>query len=146
MKLRHLLALLLFFPVMANAVETSDLLKRNGLSYVKFTDVPFTGKTSGRKQITYKDGEKHGPYEVYYKNGQLEVKTTLKDGKEHGPYEVYHKNGQLKQKLTHKDGKPDGPFEMYHENGQLKMKGTVKAGKLVNETCFTETGKAKPCG
>ena len=82
MKLRHLLVLFLFLPVMASAVEMSDLIERNGLFYKKFTDVPFTGKTSGEVQFTYKDGKEHGPFEEYHKNGQLKVKVTLKDGKE----------------------------------------------------------------
>jgi hypothetical protein len=44
-----------------------DLVEREGLLYKKFTDVPFTGKTTGQTQETYKDGvnaactRHHGP-------------------------------------------------------------------------------------
>ncbi|MEE2846789.1 MAG: hypothetical protein VX956_09955, partial [Gemmatimonadota bacterium] len=63
-------------------------------------------------------GPPDGPFETYYENGQLRVKTTYKykDGEFDGPYETYHDNGQLREKGTYKDGEYDGPFETYHEN------------------------------
>ena len=45
-----------------------DLVEREGLFYKKFTDVPFTGKTTGQTQGTYKDGVLDGPYVSYYNN------------------------------------------------------------------------------
>ena len=47
-------------------------------------------------------------------------------GKKDGPFESYYKNGQLKEKGTYKDGEWDGPFEMYHENGQLWSKASLR--------------------
>tara|TARA_B110000211_G_scaffold155918_1_gene176759 strand:+ start:342 stop:458 length:117 start_codon:yes stop_codon:yes gene_type:complete len=32
-----------------------DLVEREGLYYEKFTDVPFTGEVTGRKQGSFKD-------------------------------------------------------------------------------------------
>ena len=40
-----------------------DLVEREGLLHKKFTDVPFTGKTTGQTQETYKDGVIDGPCE-----------------------------------------------------------------------------------
>tara|TARA_R110000823_G_scaffold61753_1_gene146954 strand:- start:214 stop:699 length:486 start_codon:yes stop_codon:yes gene_type:complete len=149
MKLRYLLVLLLFLPALVSAetVDYSDLIDKNGVFYKKFTNVPFTGRTSGRFQWTYKDGKEHGPFEAYHENGQLQEKQTYKDGKRHGPYEkyVYHENGQLSGKVTFKDDKRHGPTEWYYKNGQLEWKGTYKDGKLVSAACFTETGEKKPC-
>jgi antitoxin component YwqK of YwqJK toxin-antitoxin module len=76
------------------------------------------------------NGNKQGPYERYYENGQLRIKCTYKDGKEDGPYELYHENGQLEEKCTYKDGELDGPYESYHENGQLREKYTYKDGRV----------------
>ena len=132
MKLRHLLpVLLLCLPVLVSAEtdDSSDLVKREGLHYKKFTDVPFTGKTSGQLQATYKDGKEHGPYAWYLENGQLWRKGTYRGGKEHGPYVKYRLNGQLKEKGAFKDGKEHGPYVWYHENGHLERKGTFKNGK-----------------
>ena len=80
-------------------------------------------------KCTYKDGEYDGPYEEYYDNGRLNVKCTYKDGKKNGPYEAYHDNGQLYEKCTYKDGKEDGPYESYWANGLLRSKFTFKDGK-----------------
>ena len=100
-----LLLSILSLPSAVLGVDFDELVKRGGLFYKKFTNVPFTGKTSGRGQIT------------------------LKDGKQHGPYVWYHKNGQLRGKGTYKDGKRDGLWIYYDENGQLFAKGIFKDGK-----------------
>ena len=170
MKLRHLLpVLLLCLPVLVSAetVDSSNLVKRGGLYYKKFTDVPFTGKLSGRRQTTYKDGKKHGPFVqyrwngqlsekgtykdgkldgpwfMYFENGRVSMKRTYKDGKQHGPVVWYHGNGQLQRKGTYKDGKRDGPWVMYHRNGQLRRKGTYKDGKRDGPWVFYESDGTK---
>jgi hypothetical protein len=76
-----LLLSILSIPSAVLGVDFDELVKRDGLSYKKFTNVPFTGKTSGRGQITLKDGKENGPDESYYDNGQLKWKGTYKDGK-----------------------------------------------------------------
>ena len=70
MNLRYLLALVLLLPALVSAetIDSEDLIKRNGLWYKKYTNVPFTGKTSGLVQVTLKDGKRHGPFTAYYPN------------------------------------------------------------------------------
>ncbi len=76
------------------------------------------------------NGNRQGPFESYYDNGQLRAKCTYKDGKFDGSYEEYHKNGQLYKKCTYKNGKiEDGPYEEYYKNGQLYKKCTYKDGE-----------------
>jgi len=111
-----------------------DLVKRDGLFYKKFTDVPFTGEVTGKEQgliqdRIFRDGKEVGARVTYYKNGQLKNKGTYKDGKEDGPWVEYYDNGQLWIKGTYKDGKEDGPWVGYHDNGQLSYKGTYKDGE-----------------
>ena len=43
--------------VMSETVKYEDLVRRNGLFYKKFTDVPFTGKTTGQEQGKIKKGK-----------------------------------------------------------------------------------------
>ena len=110
--------------------------KETGLSYKKFTDVPFTGEVTGETQGlfgSFKDGKKDGPWVVYWDNGQLMSKGTYRDGKEDGPYVFYYDNGQLSTKGTFKDGKKDGPWVYYHDNGTVdeKFTGTYKDGVKV---------------
>ena len=101
--------MVLLFPslAMGETVKVDDLVKREGLLYKKFTDVPFTGTVTGREQ------------------------GRLKNGKTEGPWVHYHDNGQLRSKGTFKNGTFDGPWFWYHENGQLTSKGTWKNGKVV---------------
>jgi hypothetical protein len=52
--MRHILTsvvlLVLLFPALALGETMDDLVKRDGLHYKKFTDVPFTGEVTGKKQ------------------------------------------------------------------------------------------------
>jgi antitoxin component YwqK of YwqJK toxin-antitoxin module len=111
------------------SVDFKDLVERDDVYFKKLTDVPFTGKVTGKSQGSIKDGEEDGPWVQYWKNGQLFKKGTFKDGKRDGPWVEYHDNGQLWSKGTLKDGKEDGPWVYYHDNGQLYSKGTYKNSK-----------------
>ena len=53
-----------------------DLVKREGLFYKKFTDVPFTGEVTGRHQGSYKNGKKDGPWVSYLKDGTVYESST----------------------------------------------------------------------
>ena len=46
----------LLFPSLALGEMYFDLVQRDGLHYKKFTDVPFTGKVTGKEQGKLKDG------------------------------------------------------------------------------------------
>ena len=99
--MRHILTsvvvIVLLFPALAlgGEVKLEDLVVREGLFYKKVLDVPFTGRTTGMEQWTFRNGKKDGPYVSYYKNGQLYEKGTYKDGKLDGPWIEYYKNGHL---------------------------------------------------
>ena len=55
--------LLIIFSLLVTSVSGSkdvdykDLVERDGLMYEEFSNVPFTGKTTGRIQKNYKDGK-----------------------------------------------------------------------------------------
>ena len=98
--MRHILTSVVFvvllFPSLALSEEVTfdDLVEREGLFYKKFTDVPFTGKTTGQEQGTYKNGVLDGPWVWYYDNGQMWEKGDYKNGKMDGPWVFYDENGQ----------------------------------------------------
>jgi antitoxin component YwqK of YwqJK toxin-antitoxin module len=131
--LAPLLLLTLLFPSLVFGETMDDLVVRDGVWFKKFSTVPFTGKTTGKIQGTFKDGKKHGPWVVFHKNGQLLRKGNYKDGKEDGPVVGYHDNGQLRIKGIYKDGKEDGPWVSYNEDGTVNKKntGTFKNGVKV---------------
>ena len=78
--MRHTLASLVLalflFPSIAvgETVMYEDLVKLEGLHYYKFTGEPFTGKITGKKQGSFKDGKWDGPWVRYHSNGQLWIK------------------------------------------------------------------------
>jgi antitoxin component YwqK of YwqJK toxin-antitoxin module len=125
----------LLFPTLASGgeVKWDDLVERNGLHYKKFTNVPFTGKVTGKEQGSFRKGKKDGPFVDYYDNGQLHQKGTFKDGNPIGPWVGYHDNGQLWWKGTSKDGKRVGPWVEYNREGTVdeKYTGTYKNGVKV---------------
>ena len=81
-------------------VAYENLVKRDGLYYKKFSDVPFTGKVTGQRNGSFKDGKKVGPWVYYYSNGQLMAKGTYKNGKREGPWVMYSQDGTVIEKLT----------------------------------------------
>jgi antitoxin component YwqK of YwqJK toxin-antitoxin module len=117
-------------------VTWDDLEYREGLYYQKFTDVPFTGKTTGQTQGTYKDGLLDGPYVSYYNNdnGQLCRKGHYKNGEKDGPWVGYYYDGQLMDKGHYKNGKKDGPWVSYRKDRTVDEKdtGTYKNGVKVD--------------
>ena len=64
------------FPalVLGGEVKFDDLVETKGLYYKKFTDVPFTGKTTGKIQGSFRNGKKHGPFVGYFDNGRVRWK------------------------------------------------------------------------
>jgi antitoxin component YwqK of YwqJK toxin-antitoxin module len=104
-----LLIITLILPLLLSseswAIEYYDLIEREGLKYAPFTDVPFTGKTEGQIQASFKDGKLHGKWVMYYENGQLWIKENYVNGERHGESVQYHENGQLKSKENYVNGK-----------------------------------------
>jgi antitoxin component YwqK of YwqJK toxin-antitoxin module len=106
-----------------------DLVKRGGLYYKQFTDVPFTGKVTGIEQGSIKDGKRDGAWIAYRENGQLYLKSYWKNFKQEGDWIGYYENGQFWFKTNYKNGKPEGASVFYHKNGQLGSKGNWKNGE-----------------
>ena len=134
--MRHILTsvvlVVLLFPALAvwETVTMDDLVERDGLYYKKFTNVPFSGKVTGKEQGSLKNGKKEGLWVKYRKDGQLKSKGTYKNGKKEGLYVRYWDNGQLYSKGTYKNGKEDGPWVHYYDGGRIWTKGTYKDGKF----------------
>ena len=104
---------------------------RNGKKHGVWVEYDRDGRVS--KKVTNKNGKEDTYVENrYYDNGQLHSKVTYKDGNRDGPWVYYHKDGQLRYKGNWKDDKRDGPWVSYHYNGQLKFKGTFKNGVKVD--------------
>ena len=120
-------------------INLDDLIKRDGLYYEKFTDVPFTGDAVGQELGKIRKGIKVGKWIGYYENGKLKYKSNYKNGKREGEYLIYqvYEDGKIWVKGNFKDGKGEGEFLTYYVNGQLEYKRNFKDGKLENKVAFS---------
>ena len=76
-------------------------------------------------------GEKHGYWEYYFDNGQLDYKGSYLNGEMHGYWESYWSNGQLLYKGSCLNGKRHGYWESYWRNGKLDFKKTYDNGNEI---------------
>ena len=133
--LTSVVLLVLLFPSLAlgETVTWGDIVERGGLTYKKFTDIPFSGKVTGKRQGKIKNGKRVGPWVGFWDNGQISSKGTYKDGKREGPWVIYYKNGQLMTKGTYKNGRKEGLGVGFYPDGTLieQWTGTYKDGKKV---------------
>ena len=106
-----------------------DLVKRKGIYYKKFSDIPFTGNIDGKWKGSIKNGKKNGFWVIYYQNGQLKSKGNWINGRRDGPWVEYYSNGQLEGKGSWENGKREGLTVYYHKNGYINFKGNHKNGK-----------------
>ncbi len=60
-----------------------------------------------------------GTVPEYYENGKKKKEVTYKNGKRHGLWPEWYENGQLKRTVDFKDGKIHGKIITWHENGAL---------------------------
>ena len=91
----------------------------NGLTTVKFSDEPISGKVYGYY------GEEKNPKKVYIGN--------IRNGKKEGKWvDYYHSSGKKNYEGNYKDGKQDGLWTYWYDNGQKKFERTNKDGELVD--------------
>lgn len=130
MRVRFPFLLILFFlsaPSLGESMD--DLVKRGGLYYKKFTDVPFTGEINeGWHRGSLKDGLQEGFWESDHVSGGLASKIEYKNGRQEGVKILYFPNGQLWMKGIWKRGKKEGFWEGYTPDGALVegFSGTYK--------------------
>lgn len=108
------------------------------------------------QKISYLNGMKHGPLEIYnegslslystYSRNQLDGKTIYfhdngihnkildySDNQINGLSISFYENGSQMDVARYKDGKKNGFYKAYHENGQLLESGNYKNNKKVGE-------------
>ncbi len=117
---------------------TKNMVKTQGLWYLKNSDQPYNGKfidyfMNGKIQGegTLKDGRIDGVRTVYYPNGNKHYFYTYSNGIENGASETYFINGKLMQKGSFVDKKEDGVWQEYYSTGKLKRESSFVANKQV---------------
>ena len=119
----------------AFALSLGELVKTDGLWYEKFTDVPFTGEVDeGVYRGTIKNGNREGPWVMYYGEGRLWSKSEYKNGSREGPWVRYWYDGTLYKKGAYKNGKEEGPW-LFYINGDKheRWSGTYRNGEKISD-------------
>ena len=111
---------LLSSPSWSETLTIDDLVRRDGLLYKKFTNVPFTGEITGRDTGQFKDGKEEGYWEFYHYNGQLSGKGNMKEGRLEGLWFWYSEDGYLHHKGQYCEGNQRGLWETYRKDGSVK--------------------------
>lgn len=109
MKLSKTLLVILFISLLSSqswSETRGDLVERENILYLKFSDVPFTGEISGNHVIfgdvrgSVKNGKRVGAWVAYYGNGQLKEKGNYKNGKRDGVWVAYDIDGTINKSRT----------------------------------------------
>lgn len=90
---------------------------RNGKERIEFAN----GEV---QESATRNGEMHGQWKIFNKEGSIVFQMEMVDGKKHGIHRTYYDDGQLKTVIEMKDDKPVAVLESYDENGN---KMTTKA-------------------
>ena len=136
----------LLLPSLAVGIEVqfTELVRRDGIYYKKFTETPFDGDVTGIEQGIIKKGKQIGPWVSYHSNGQLRDKGSYKNGQMYGLWRFYNKRGKLTSERYLQNGKGHGPYRSYYENGKLESKGSYKNGEMNGEIiAFEKTGRVE---
>lgn len=116
-------------PPMSWAMTMDELVKREGLYYEKFSDVPFTGEVDGIQQGSISKGLKGGKWTVFHRSGQLSEKGNFSDGKKSGEWSFYHENGEVSARGNFLKDERNGAWKYFGEDGSLDEKGNYLHGK-----------------
>jgi len=80
------------------SAATADLVSLNGLIRSEDKDGNLIS------EISYKNNIKHGPYKIFYVNGQVQEEGSNKDGKNDGVITFYNRDSAFNYSQTFKDG------------------------------------------
>ena len=129
-------------------VNYFELEERKGITYIKGSYSPYTGKAykfyeNGHKQVetNIKDGKRDGPETQWHENGQKQFEINLKDGKPEGLATWWSENGQKEKEINYEDGKYEGLGTFWHENGQKQVEANFKDGKLISGKYWNSKGE-----
>ena len=91
----------------SDSVNAEELEERKGITYLKKSNTPFTGKcldfwSNGKKatEVNYKDGKKDGQTLFWHNNGQKKKESNYKDGKSIGRAKYWNRKGEPVDFLT----------------------------------------------
>lgn len=93
----------------------------------------------------YKNGKKHGPWKLYYPNGQLKSEATFHEGLYTGYYCSYHDNGAKKFEGWYapirgnsRDGRKEGEWLTHRRDGVPEERIVYDRGRIVERVSLVD--------
>ena len=83
-----------------------------------------------KKEESYKDGIKDGPWRVYFRDGKLTSEIYWKDGKRHGSWTDFFQNGNPHVEATFENGVLVGNYTVYYSSKVVEKEGVYVKGKM----------------
>ena len=100
-------------------------------------DGPYRSTYAGSDQVEYEgefvDGQRHGPWRLYWPSGQLEWEVDWVHGLRHGRSLGFHENGQKHYEGTYVNGELHGPWEYFYEDGAFRQRYEYERGKKTGD-------------
>jgi len=118
-------------------VDISKLEKKGDLLYSsegkkkKYSGVATKFHSNGQQELRFKvkKGMRHGPYLMWYKNGQKATERYYKKNLKTADI-GWHENGQKRSEGQYKKGMLHGTLLTWHRNGQKRSEGHYNNGKM----------------
>ena len=98
--------------------------KLNGL-YMSYFKV---GEKLPEFNIQYENGEVKDKAIEYYSNGNIYSEMSFSDGNQHGPENKYYLNGKLSSEINYVNGELNGSYNTFHSNGNPMEVGQTLNG------------------
>lgn len=119
-----------------NDIPPSTLEMRDTLIYKKGSKIPYTGTEKARienKIIEYEvvNGMKQGDFNLYYENGNIEIKGQMEKNKNIGMWRYYYESGQVESEGEFVNNLPNNEWKWYYRSGKLREIGKFKNGKRI---------------
>ena len=120
-----------------------DLVQREGKCFAKFSDVPFSGRTSGQFIGRLNDGLWQGKVAWFNEKGQLNARYHFKDGLLDGLVERFEDGGRLRYSQTFRDGVLQGESKLFSSRGEVAGSLQYESGTLKARLEFHNNGVVK---
>jgi len=138
----------LFLVFGCNGRGTNKIDSQSAIDTTTVPDTGYTGITqfmSGQllvKEVTFKNGVRHGLMKSFYQDGRLRMTYWYENGLREDSSKWYYQEGQLFRSTPYKNDTIDGIQKQYYKNGKLKAKiGYAKGLRKPYIEEFTSDGK-----
>lgn len=95
-----------------------------------------------RTEESFREGERHGPFVEYHRNGRKAREGAHDRGRKSGRWTIWFESGQVEEESAWRGGVPDGPFASFWPGGARRTTGRHCGGAQCGRwVTFDERGR-----